>query len=267
MLKDRRRWWIAILAACSLATLIAAFAFWPGRDDPVKLPRIAVMSSVPLAWGEADIGAIARGDAEPDPLTGRLAQMGRLTFVDTIAEIQAAHPDIAVLIQPRALSPDELVRLDKWVRAGGRLLLFADPALQWPSDLPLGDPQRPLFTSMLSPLFGHWGLELALPLDVEGKQVETAVAGNRLDTLSPGIWQSVPSAKSDANCRIGAKGLLAECRPGKGQALLVADADLLQPAIWQSAVPGVDANANLEWLGDSLRRLHAGVYVVGSPLD
>lgn len=263
----RTRRGIALLAACVVALLAAGYMLWSVRHDGGRLPRIAVMSSAPLAWGETDIGAIARGEAEPDPLVKRLAQMGRLTFVDTVSQIQAARPDIAVLIQPRALSPEELVRLDKWVRAGGRLLLFADPAFQWPSDLPLGDPQRPLFTSMLSPLFDHWGLELALPMDVEGKQVETKVGRYQLQTLSPGVWQILSSQKRAANCRIGFDGLIAECRPGKGQALLIADADLLQPALWQSAVPGVDANATIEWLEHVIAHLGDGVRIVPSAGD
>lgn len=144
-----------MIALAGVCAVLALSGLWHvlGRDGPPPpASRIALLSSVPLQWGDADIAAIAQGKGQPDPLIARLSDAGTISFVDSVAQIQAGRPDIALLIQPRALSPDEMVRLDKWVRAGGRLLLFADPALQWPSERKIGDPERPLFTSLLSPL-------------------------------------------------------------------------------------------------------------------
>ena len=45
--------------------------------------------------------------------------------------------------QPQALTAERLVALDDWVRAGGRLVLLADPSLRWESSRPLGDRFRP----------------------------------------------------------------------------------------------------------------------------
>lgn len=267
MTEGRRRRTIVTIVLCIVVVIGVLLVFASQREGAQPKIRIAILSSVPLQWGDADIGAIARGEATPDPLVERLSGIGRLTFVDNIAQIQAARPSVALLIQPRALSPDELVRLDNWVRAGGRLLIFADPALQWPSSRPLGDPQRPLFTSLLSPLFTHWGLELAFPMNAEGQQISAQFGGHRVVLLSPGEWQALPNGEAVGNCRIAASRQLAECRPGKGQVLLVADADLLQASLWQSALPKVDANENMDWLREAIAKLDRGVRIVSRVRD
>ena len=261
----RFKWPWAIVPAglCVAIALVGAWFFLGRANVAPSTTKIAVLSSVPLQWGEADIAAIAQGQGRPDPLIARLSQAGTVSFADSVAQIQAARPDIALLIQPRALSPDEMVRLDKWVRAGGRLLLFADPALQWPSEQPIGDQDRPLFTSLLSPLFQYWGLELAFPMDAEGAVVAANLSDHDVKLASPGIWQAIEDPKGSANCRVDLGRYMAECRPGKGQAILVADADMLEASMWQSAIPGVDTSDNIEWLIWALGRLRAGERVVG----
>ena len=47
------------------------------------------------------------------------------------------------MAHPLAQPAEDLVALDDWVRGGGRVLLLADPMLEWPSKRPLGDPLRP----------------------------------------------------------------------------------------------------------------------------
>jgi hypothetical protein len=257
MLFRNRLLWAAAL--CALLLIVALTWMYRGAADGVPQRRIAVMSSISLQWGEAELGAVAKGDAKPDPLVPQLAAFGQIEFVDSIARLQAAKPQIAILIQPRALSPDELVRLDSWVRAGGRLLLFADPALHWPSGLPIGDPARPLFTSMLSPILAHWGLELALPMDATEETIEFDYKDTRLAMASPGIWQSARAADSDGNCSIDADNRVAECRPGKGQAVLIADADMLHQEIWQ---PSLGRNDNMRFVGQMIDALANGKRVV-----
>jgi hypothetical protein len=251
---------------CALLAIVALV--WIGRgaaDDKAAAQRkVAVMSSIALQWGEGDLGAVVRNEAAPDPLVTRLSKQGKLDFVDSVAGLQAAKPDIAILVQPRALSPEEYVRLDNWVRAGGRLLVFADPALQWPSELPFGGPERPLFTSMLSPILAHWGLELALPMDATEEAVQVDYQGSSLVLVSPGIWIASEEAKNaKGQCRIDPARYFAECRPGKGQVLLVADADMLNAELWQSGVPNVDSNDNIVWVERMIGALCEGRRIVG----
>ena len=80
-----------------------------------------------------------------------------MSVLDSFDALNVRSTPLLLLAQPRALAPAEMVKLDSWVRDGGKLLILADPALQWGSLYPLGDKRRPLFTSLLSPLFSHWG--------------------------------------------------------------------------------------------------------------
>lgn len=262
MILRNRRLWVLLLVV--LLSGVVGLWIWKGRQTTdAKNEPLVLMSSIDLQWGEAEFGALAKGEAEPDPLFKRLSETHKLIAVDNVGQLQASHAKVALFVQPRPFSPEELVRLDQWVRAGGRLLFFADPALQWPSDLPIGDPARPLFTSMHSPLFAHWGIELVLPMEAETESAESDVqiGMHGVQVISAGQWQSLVT--SDRVCRIGKTPLIAECRPGKGQVILVADADLLHVSLWQSALPGADNSENIEWVEWLIKRLAQGRRVVG----
>ncbi len=179
---------------------------------------------------------IVGGKAQPSPLLDRLGQSNRPILIDDFQKLGGAESQPLLLIQPRALAPRELVQLDSWIRNGGSAVIFADPALDWPSELPLGDARRPLFTSLLTPIFRHWGVELALPV-AEEKAVEAAAIGEyQVAPKSPGIWLQADNPRPSAACTIRTDELVALCRVGKGRALLVADADLLHDERWTDGV-------------------------------
>ena len=79
-----------------------------------------------------------------------LEQDYALTAIDLPSQVPPGATLLA--IQPRALPAEELVALDNWVRDGGRIVLLADPMLEWPSERPLGDRLRPptMFASSIS---------------------------------------------------------------------------------------------------------------------
>src|SRR3546814_13501306 len=79
--------------------------------------------------------------------------------LDVLSEDALAGADLLILAQPRALTPVELLVADERVRAGGRALLFADPALHWAGELPPHMPRAPR-TYLIRPLLPHWGLQL-----------------------------------------------------------------------------------------------------------
>jgi hypothetical protein len=136
------------------------------------------------------------------------------------------------MAQPAAQPPEDLVALDDWVRGGGRVLLLADPMLEWPSSRPLGDPLRAPPTFVDTGLLQHWGLRLDAP-DVQGEQ-KLKVAGYPVLTVSPGTLAG--------RCSIGDGGLVADCRIGKGRAIVVADADFLDaPRLGDEARHNLDA--------------------------
>ena len=70
-----------------------------------------------------------------------------------------------LMAHPLAQPAEALVDLDRWVRDGGRLLLLADPKLDWPSKRALGDTLRPPPAFADTGLLAHWGLRLDAPAD------------------------------------------------------------------------------------------------------
>jgi hypothetical protein len=225
-------------------------------------PALGLMTTLPLQWSEGGIEADLADDAKPHPVYSRLQAQYDVLPLDNFDKLDKRPISLMVLAQPRALSPVELVKLDAWVRAGGRLLVLADPALQWGSLYPLGDKRRPLFTSLLSPLFSHWGLELVLPMTDEHALVLREVDGLTIRTQTPGEWQAKEGGTGGL-CSIAPHGILADCRVGKGRALLVADADLLDTVYWEGqgvrAITGDDEFANLAWIDALLSALRDGV--------
>ena len=137
------------------------------------------------------------------------------------------------MAQPLAQTAENLVTLDTWVRGGGRVLLLADPLLEWPSRRPLGDPLRPPPMFADTGLLAHWGLRLDAP-DERGP-TRRSLAGYRILTLSPGALYGA--------CTISSDRLAADCGIGKGRAVIVADADFVR-----TDGLGHDASHNLDGL-------------------
>ena len=156
---------LALLAAGLILVFLLLIGLAGGMGgEAEKRPKLGLMTSLPLYWGESDIGEIVRQDGEPMASYKRLAAQYDIRLIDAIDAKNLKSIHMLLLAQSRALSAEEFVELDAWVRRGGHLMILADPALQWESRYPLGDKRRPLFTSLLSPLFKHWGLELILPI-------------------------------------------------------------------------------------------------------
>lgn len=256
----RKRLAVGMLLVLGLVLLLSALRYSRPEAEAAK-PVLGLMTTLPLQWSEGGIEAELVADAKPHPAYARLQERYDVRPLDSFDDLDQRSLSLMLLAQPRALAAAELVKLDIWVRAGGRLLILADPALQWGSLYPLGDKRRPLFTSLLSPLFSHWGLELVLPMSDQQAIAMREVDGLSIRTQTPGEWLPKPG-KATANCQIAAHRLLADCRVGKGRALLLADADLLDSVYWEGqgvrAVTGDDEFANLQWIDMMLLALRDG---------
>lgn len=226
-----RRWWLGVLVA-GIVSAVLVFGWRASRDMPDteaainaggRPGAIGLMTALPLFWAE---------DAAPDRnIGGRSPLVDHLhaRAVDHIDGASLRGLDVLILAQPRLLQPTELVALDGWIRRGGRAVIFADPLLVWPSDLPLGDPRRAPLTSLLDPLMLHWGLLLA-PAAKGADGVDRRMLSTGHMLMLAGASRFLPSGKTA--CTFTDDGLMALCPIGKGRVRLIADADLLDQRLW-----------------------------------
>ncbi|MGH6785957.1 MAG: ABC transporter [Novosphingobium sp.] len=163
-----------------------------------------------------------RPDAEPHWAREVLARRGVIAPLDRLVGPELARIERLVIAQPRPLAPDENVALDAWVRGGGHVLLFADPALTEPSAFGIGDPRRPQDLVLLSPILGRWGLALIFDEDAPGGERSAEILGMAVPLDRAGVFHL-----AGANCRLWGEGVAASCRVGKGRVVALADAAVL----------------------------------------
>ncbi len=198
-------------ATALIAVMLAACRNEAAPAEVVK-PTVYVLTSLPLLFDEGFGLAPARGEA---------ATFLRERYTLRSIDLPSQLPRGAVLLaaQPRALPAEELVVLDAWVRNGGKLLLLADPMLEWPSDRAMGDRLRPPVSFADTGLLAHWGLRLDAP---ETRGLAYDQTNGAIALMSPGSL-----VRLGGGCAIETGGWKAMCRLGKGDAVVVADADLL----------------------------------------
>ncbi|HKX92972.1 MAG TPA: DUF4350 domain-containing protein [Sphingomicrobium sp.] len=203
---------IALLVALAVAVALLARkpASQPAGPGGAR-PTLLLLTSLPLVFSEEF--SLEGGSAALDALETRY----RVVPISVTDEAGLSNGRLLLMAHPRAQPPENLVALDQWIRDGGRVLLLADPMLEWASTRPLGDPLRapPMFAD--TGLLARWGLRLDAP-DERGPESRRLGRFDLL-TASPG--------RLSGTCEIVADGLVARCRVGRGRATVVADADLL----------------------------------------
>lgn len=224
----------ALLAALALTACGQASTTPQAKQKPV----VHLLTPLPLLWNET-FGL----DQPKSPVIAELEKRFTVKPVDLPSQL----PDGGLLlaIQPRALPAEELVALDAWARRGGRLVLLADPMLEWPSQLPLGDARRAPASYADTGLLRHWGLRLDAP-DERGP-AQRQFGGKAVLTASPGAL-----VKIGGECAVADGALAAECRIGRGSAVIIADADWLNVGTSQG-LDGPTAE-NLDALTEQLLR-------------
>lgn len=225
-----------VLIGISIALLIvgAGALALAGRDRTQELParkeaerpKLLLLTTLPLLF--------------PEEFTLEGGGSEALTALETRYEVvpigiaDAASLDQARLLlmaHPLAQPAEALIDLDRWVRDGGSVLLLADPRLDWPSNLPLGDKLRPPPAFADTGLLWHWGLRLGAP--EKAGLAQRRLAGRTVLASSPGALSG--------KCRIGDGGFVARCRIGNGRATIVADADILNVAELAGSKDNLDA--------------------------
>src|SRR5437868_1479439 len=125
---------------------------------PQARPTLLLLTSLPLVFSE-DFSLQKGGSPALTALTKRY----RVVPISVADGAELAKGRLLLMAHPVAQTAENLVVLDQWVRLGGRVLLLADPMLEWPSKHPVGDPLRPPPMFADTGLLGHWGLRLDAP--------------------------------------------------------------------------------------------------------
>lgn len=192
-----RRWLAAaaavILGGAGVLALSNQSHDVPGKRAPEDRPALALLTSLPLVFGES-LSLESDGSAA----LSRLEQRYTVQPIGVADAASLKGQELLLMAHPRAQPAEALVELDQWVRMGGHVLLLADPRLDWPSERPLGDLLRPPPMFADTGLLNHWSLTLS----------EAGLA-------------------SGGPCEIADRGLIARCRIGQGSATVIADADFI----------------------------------------
>ncbi len=214
-----------------------------GKARPVEhRPDLMLMTGLPVIWGE---GGAFDPQSRPAAFHSMLQREFRVRAIDTIDERGLATGRLLLLAQPRALAPEELVAVDAWVRSGGKVLVLQDPALLWPTRLPLGDLRRPPPVGLLGPLLDHWGIEVQRRVETRVTAAEIDVGDTLRRLLLPAPGRVVIHSPACA----AMQHWLARCRIGRGEALILADADLIRDALWVGS--GQDGTSRHHRLSDN----------------
>ena len=191
--------------------------------------QLGLFTTLPVFWNETpDVAALLDAQGEQHWARTLMTQQYDLVPLVVLSEDRLAGLEQLVLAQPRPLSPQENVALDDWVRAGGQVLVFADPMLMQHSIFPLGDKRRPQDVVLLSPILARWGLELVFDEEQDAGERTVRSAGIAVPVVMAGQLAATQSG-AESQCDISEQDLVARCRIGEGTATIVADADLFEP--------------------------------------
>lgn len=256
----------ALVAVAPIVLAIPVAALWLQGSHPgmgtggtrtlTDKVRVGVLSGPPL------VGPKAPGGFDGSPLWRVLSNRAALQPLDAIESDMIESLDALLVIQPRALAPDELVALDHWVRMGGHGVLLADPDLLWDDGRSLGDPLKAPRRSQLGPLLARWGLALeeADPVEKNADPVTRRflASGHMIQLAGASRFR-----KSGGHCSLSEQALVAWCRVGRGSAVLFADADFANDALWTSDSQRADRQAL--WTSDAPVVIEAAVARRTSP--
>lgn len=204
---------VAILALPGPLRLYERVAM-PSVIEPVDrdVPVVAVITGLPLFWGDADPNDPIGSAAERPQAIVMIERAFRLRPVDEVHGIGAAR--VALIVQPRRLDQRAL---DQWISRGGRALMLVDPMLEW-------DVRDPPPSRILAPLLSRWGVAIE---PVARGDVRVDLPGGRAQLASPGRI-----VIRGGSCTVAAYGQLADCAIGRGRAIILADADILDDSGW-----------------------------------
>lgn len=192
-------------------------------------PQLGLMTTLPILWsGEGDFADMLSADARQHWALGVLSEQYDVAALDILADDTLRGTELLVLAQPRMLSGAENVALDSWVREGGHVLIFADPMLTEHSEYGIGDKRRPQDVALLDTILARWGLTLT-PSTRKLETVFASLGDAELPLRAEGFFtRRDPAGGAQANCEDRLGPILVSCAIGKGRAVILADAAVLE---------------------------------------
>ncbi|NVK25212.1 MAG: Gldg family protein [Gammaproteobacteria bacterium] len=130
------------------------------NPEPVK---VSVLTSLAIEGGmNPNPMAMQMGQPQQTPAWASFMQLQQLYDVEVLANDAETIPSdtkVLVLIHPKELTDAQLFAIDQYVLAGGKALVFVDPAAESDSQAPgmMGMPSPS--SSDLNQLFTAWGVE------------------------------------------------------------------------------------------------------------
>lgn len=250
--------WLAAL----LALAVGLYAVWSIAARPADRQPLALMTSLPIYWGEAgDMTNLISGNVETPYIRQVIEKRYKIEMLDTVAlqdgvgdEAQQIDPlngvERLVIVQPRGLGPEDNVALDEWVRGGGKLLLALDPLLTNSYAVPISDPRHPNASALIPPIMQRWGLAMrfdegqslgARTVQFQGQDLPVVMAGELFSMGEEGD-------EGRGDCAIEASGVIARCTVDAGQVTVMADAAIFE----QVGAEGVGEEVILALLASAL---------------
>ncbi len=172
--------------------------------DP-ELPRVGIVSSLPLQFGPGGMMAAMQGRSRPYAIVEQINQSFDVTWLDGKLEQLNDEIDVLLLVHPKDLSDSDLYAIDQYVLGGGKVLAFVDPHAETAARIPgpTGQPDPMAdHSSSLDRLFTAWGVEL-----VPGKLVGDRALAHRVGTAGQGrrqvvdyvLWHAIGPDNVDAD--------------------------------------------------------------------
>lgn len=214
-------------------------------------PRVGLLTGLPMDGG-FDMQTGQR--REPWAIHDQIDQMFEIERVSRSVTELPQGIDALVLVHPREIGEDLLADIDRFVLAGGRLLVFVDPLAEADPGPDPSDPMGALTAdrhSSLEPLFSSWGLVFESERFVAdmGQALQVSTQQGRSTVRHPAI---IGVTRARMNPDDVTTGELDSVNLASAGALsLSEDSGLsLEPLLWSSMQSGQLDAERLRFLGD-----------------
>ncbi len=127
------------------------------------LPKVTVISSLPLEFGPGGMFAMQQGQSQPYLMWEQLQQFFDVEKLTDDFDAIPADTDLLMLVHPDELSDQQTYLIDQFVLKSGKAIVFTDPLLETAADVnPQNQfgPKPPADQSNLEALFTAWGIKM-----------------------------------------------------------------------------------------------------------